>query len=109
MYERWASETLQSPYAAEEFIRFLKRPAALPLREPGLAWLFDTGIGEPQRQSHRDDRVLEELAELLDQALRDDHRLLDGPAEAAFKGLLRRLVDRQVPLALVLADRLAGR
>jgi hypothetical protein len=109
-YTEWAHDYVRDPEAAEHLVEFLKKPVARSLLDDGLEWLREAAIEADDRYWRRRDDLPRHLAELLDYALRTDATVLTRePTARAFRELLRRLVDLQVPLALALADRIVGR
>jgi hypothetical protein len=105
-YERWARESLGRRDDAARFAQFLRRPGAAPLLADGLVWL--AGADTPASSWHHDDHYEDAVGALLDQVARDQPELMrsGAPAGAAYRALLRRLADRQVPIALELIARL---
>jgi hypothetical protein len=109
-FRRFAERYLGDDRAASGLIRLLRRPAGRPLLADGLTWLLGAGERTGLWGSGRDETVVEELASLLDELWRDGEQIVrrDGEAGRAFRGLLRLLAARQVPLALELLARLAS-
>ena len=107
-YEAWARHFLNDPEAAEHLVEFLKKPVARTLLDDALIRLQEvTATADNWFWTRRED-LPRHLAELLDYALRTDATVLQRePAATAFRELLQRLVERQVPVALALADRIA--
>jgi hypothetical protein len=109
-YEEWARAYMRDIHAAEHFVEFLKKPAARTLLHDGLEWLRAAAIEEDDRHWRRRGELGRHMAELLEYALRTDATVLtQKPTASAYRELLRRLVDLQVPLALTLADRIVSR
>jgi hypothetical protein len=108
-YQRWASKRLYRREDAAQFARLLGQPGAQPLLDDGLEWLAaaDTPAASG---SYRDDRYEDAVGELLDHVARHHSERPRSPTEAgdAYRALLRRLVDRQVPIALELTSRLSA-
>jgi hypothetical protein len=106
-YEAWATTDIGNPEAAEHFVEFLKLDAAQPILESGLVWLAEADAASMSGRYRREDELPQRLTELLDHAWRQDPTALRRePVAKAFRDLLRGLVDRQVPMALTLADRI---
>lgn len=107
-YERWAQASLQRREDAVRFCQFLHRPAAETLLADGLRWL--AAADTPTAQWDRDDGYERAAGELLDHIARDQRDLprSDTPAGDSYRLLLKRLVDRQVPVALELQSRMAS-
>jgi hypothetical protein len=106
-YEGWATTELGNPEAAEHFVEFLKLEAAQPLVESGVVWLAEADAASMSGRYRREEELPQRLAELLDRVWRQDPTVLRRePVGKAFRDLLRGLVNRQVPLALALADRI---
>ena len=109
-YQEWAAAYLSYPDAADRFIEFLKKESSRPLLDSGLVWLAEAGAASMSGRYRREDEVPRHLAELLDTAWQADPTVLKRePPAKAFRDLLRGLVDRQVPVALALSDRIATR
>jgi hypothetical protein len=107
-YERWAASTLQRREDAACFARFLSRPGAQPLLRDGLEWL--AAAETPPRSASYNDGYEDAVGELLDHVSRE-HREIPrstGSAGDAYRALLQRLADRQVPIALELSSRLSS-
>jgi hypothetical protein len=106
-YEDWAITELGNAEAAEHFVEFLKLEAAQPLLESGVVWLAEADAASMSGRYRRQEELPQRLAELLDRVWRQDRTVLRRePVAKAFRDLLRGLVNRQVPMALALADRI---
>ena len=107
-YEKWARASLQRREDATRFCQFLRRPAAEGLLADGLIWLAAADTPAGGEWDH--DGYEQAAGELLGHIARN-HRDLprsESPAGDAYRALLKRLVDRQVPVALELQSRLAS-
>jgi hypothetical protein len=108
-YKAWAAQFLGDPDAVEHFVEFVKKPTARSLLDEALVRLREATATADQWFWTRREDLPRHLAELLDYVLRTDATVLQRePTASAFRELLQRLVERQVPVALALADRLAG-
>jgi len=108
-YERWARKCLSDRSDAAHFARFLRKPGAGPLLRDGLGWLADADPPDGTARRGHDDYE-DALGSLLDQVLRDAPEIPRSSAAAgdAYRKLLQRLADRQVPIALELMSRLSS-
>ena len=108
-YRRWADRRLASHRSARQFIQFLHTPAARPLLHDGLVWLHESV--DRRGKVWTDRGTIEDLASLLEFCWRKDESAFreQTPAAMAFRELLRKLADLQLPLALELLDRLSAR
>jgi hypothetical protein len=107
-YEQWAEEHLHLSSTAVCFTAFLKQPAAEPLVLAGLPWL--TSAAEKCGDDFwTQDHMPERLVALLDNCVRLHMREINQDASAlgAFRFLLKGLVERRNPQAMLLQESLA--
>ncbi len=107
-YDRWAHQSLDGSQDATQLARFLRRPGATPLVTDGLIWL---AAAEGSASSSRADNHYEDAVGMLLSHVARHQRDIPrstGPVGDAYRALLRRLADRQVPIALELASRLSS-
>ena len=108
-YERWADTSLSNPESAVMFIHFLMRPAAEVMLTDGLIWL-DKAAKEAGDNffTDRHDNVKKPLASLLEISWKKNKTQIQNNTETykAFKILLRKLVDLQVPQAIEIQQNL---
>lgn len=107
-YETWASSNLTRRDDAARFAQFLRRPGAAPLLSEGLVWLARADT--PRSRWHHDDRYEDAIGTLLDEVARQHPGIPrgDDPAGEAYRSLLTRLADRQIPIALELIARMTS-
>jgi hypothetical protein len=108
-YERWANNSLTEPEGAVMFIHFLMRPAAEVILTDGLVWLEKAAnkAGD-DFFTDRHDNVQKPLACLLEISWGKHKTQIQSNSEifSAFKNLLRKLVDLQVPQAIEIQQNL---
>jgi hypothetical protein len=107
-YETWAHNNLTRRDDAARFAQFLRRPGAAPLLSDGLVWLAHADT--PPSTWHHDDRYEDALGTLLDEVARKHPGIPrdNDPAGDAYRSLLTRLADRQIPIALELIARMTS-
>lgn len=107
-FERWARENLARRDDAARFASFLRRDGAAPLLSDGLSWLAAASTPATDRQ--RDNHYEEALGSLLDDVRRRTPEITPGAGAdgEAYRSLLTRLADRQVPIALELISRMSS-
>ena len=102
-YERWANNRLTDPKGAIIFIHFLIRPAVQSMLADGLIWLERAANEEGDGFfNDRHDNIQKPLAGLLELSWKKNKTYIQSRIEVydAFKSLLRKLVDLQVPQAI---------
>ena len=108
-YERWANTNLTNPESAVMFVYFLMHPAAEVMLTDGLIWL-EKAANEAGDNffSDRHDNVQKPLASLLEISWKKHKTQIQSSSEVynAFKSLLRKLVDLQVPQAIEIQQNL---
>ena len=107
-YQRWAHQSLDGSQDATQLARFLRRPGATPLVADGLIWL---AAAEGSASSSRADNHYEDaVGTLLDHVARHQRDIprSNRAVGDAYRALLQRLADRQVPIALELVSRLSS-
>ena len=108
-FRRWAQRHLGIRDSAAVFARFLCRDAAAPILERGVVWL---AAAETRPATWDGDTGYEDtVGKLLGRVMRVHPEIARRPTDtgAAFRALLQRLADRQVPVALELVSRLSSR
>jgi hypothetical protein len=107
-YERWAQANLSRRDDAARFASFLRRDGAAPLLSNGLVWL--AAADTPPSSWHRDDLYEDAVGSLLDAVARHRQEITrsTGPEGDAYRTLLARLADRQVPIARELISRMSA-
>lgn len=108
-YRTWAEAFLEEERSAKEFALFLQKKAAVPLRSEALVWL--DAASRARGGMWRGDNAPEALCDLLYTTWTHDVSIAagDSPTAKAFRGVLRQLVDLQLPKALTLSDRVGSR
>jgi hypothetical protein len=104
----WAESHLQLSRNARKFSAFLKMPAAGPVILDGIIWIADAAESEDERfwEDDTDDRVASLLVHAWEEA--EDRLRSREEAFTAFNDLLGKLVERQMPIGLELAERVGG-
>jgi hypothetical protein len=104
-YQKCAPIILNRRNIAEKFIAFLTMPASEDLRNDGLVWLYNASV-QVGPNYWNDRKMNEKLASLLNICWKYQSSKFSEKPESfnAFKGLLKNLADRQVPLAYAILD-----
>jgi hypothetical protein len=108
-YERWANTSLPNPESAVMFIYFLMCPATEVILTDGLIWLEEAANEAGDNFfTDRHDNVQKPLANLLEISWKKYKTQIQNNSEAykAFRNLLRKLVDLQVPQAIEIQQNL---
>ncbi len=108
-FERWARTSLTNPESAVMFIYFLMRPAVEVILTDGFIWLEKAAVEAGDNFfTDRHDNVQKPLASLLEISWKKHKTLIQSKSEVynAFKNLLRKLVDLQVPQAIEIQQNL---
>ena len=106
-FKKWLEDWFEDYDAPQRWARFLETSAGRVLLEeglPGLASAF------PRDYQYYDDRAEDDVASLLVDLWAEERGRIQSNNElhAAFRSLLRKLVDSQNPAAMELSARIAG-
>ena len=106
-FKKWLDDWFGDYDAPQRWARFLQTSAGRVLLDDGLPRL---AAAFPRDYQYYDDRAEDDVASLLvDLWAEERERIqLSHELHAAFRSLLRELVDRQNPAAMELAARIAG-
>lgn len=110
VFQQWVSRMGGFDRHAAAFARWLEGPAADPIRLSGLVWLYDVfKVGQVNGGFH-EGSTADAIAALLNVIWRQDEERLraDATVSAAFRSLLRWLVNQQNQVALELLGRIGG-
>ncbi|MBE9053451.1 hypothetical protein IQ243_24190 [Nostocales cyanobacterium LEGE 11386] len=108
IYQQWATQHLNKPGCALQFVAFLLKPAAEEVRIDSLPWLY--AASQSNEQFWTEYNIQEKLASLLDVCWRYHESKLRQHHDSfnAFKNLLKKLADFQNTLALEIQHRIAS-
>ena len=106
-FSKWVEDWFDDYDAPQRWARFLQTPAGRVLLEDGLP---QVASAFPRDDRYADDRAEDDVASLLVDLWAEERERIQSNQElgAAFRSLLRKLVDRQNPAAMELSARIAG-